>query len=86
MCAEFAVGSMALSATLGESDAISSAVLPTALALNFRASRLGPRMLVGLRGAMLLGGFPGLQIHVTHHIQYHIYLYLYLLSRMTDWT
>ena len=32
MCAEFDVGSMALSATLGESDAISSAVLPTALA------------------------------------------------------
>ena len=33
MCAELAVGSMALSATLGESDAISSAVLPTATEL-----------------------------------------------------
>ena len=41
MCAEFAVGSMALSATLGESDAIGSAVLPMALAIELPGVEAG---------------------------------------------
>ena len=51
--------SMALSATLGESDATCSAVLPMALAI-LPGIEAGAVNVDNLPGAMLLGGFPGL--------------------------